>query len=100
VSLLAWLVGIGAFVLAAQWVAAFRGRPPFLAFIPDVGPVLMTLWFARSLLLCAVIGGLLTARAAHLGVVGPSAVWLLFAVAVCGWWGRSTLRSAANEHRV
>jgi hypothetical protein len=99
-SLLAWLVGIGAFVLAAQWVAAFRGRPPFLAFIPDVGPVLMTLWFARSLLLCAVIGGLLTARAAHLGVVGPSAVWLLFAVAVCGWWGRSTLRSAANEHRV
>jgi len=100
VSLLAWVVGIGGFVLAAQWVAAFRGRPPFLAFIPDVGPVLMTLWFARSLLLCAVIGGLLTARAAHLGVVGPSALWLLFAVAVCVWWGRSTLRSAANEHRV
>ena len=99
-GLLVWVVGVGALVLASQWVAAFRGRPPFLAFIPDVGPVLMTLWFARSLLLCAVVGGLLTARAAHLGVVGLSAVWLLFAVAVCSWWGRSTLRSAANEHRV
>ena len=99
-SLLLWVVGVGAFVLAAQWVAAFRGRPPFLAFLPDVGPMLMTLWFARSLLLCAVIGGLLTSRAAHLGVVGPSGAWLLFAVSVCWWWGRSTLRSAANEHRV
>ena len=99
-SLLLWEVGVGAFVLAAQWVAAFRGRPPFLAFIPDVGPFLMTLWFARSLLLCAVLGGLLTARAAHLGVVGPSGLWLALAVAVGSWWGRSTLRSASNEHRV
>ena len=71
-SLLLWVAGVGAFVLAAQWVAAFRGRPPFLAFLPDVGPMLMTLWFARSLLLCAVVAGLLTSRAAHLGVVGPS----------------------------
>jgi hypothetical protein len=99
-SLLLWLAGLGALVLAAQWVAAFRGRPPFLAFLPDVGPMLMTLWFARSLLLCAVIGGLLTARAAHVGVIGPSGVWLAFAVAVCWWWGHSTLRTAANEHRV
>jgi hypothetical protein len=99
-SLLLWTAGVGAFVLAAQWVAAFRGRPPFLAFLPDVGPMLMTLWFARSLLLCAVIGGLLTARAAHVGVVGPAGAWLLFAVAVSWWWGRGTLRSAANEHRV
>ena len=29
-----WVVGVGALVLAAQWVAAFRGRPPFLAFLP------------------------------------------------------------------
>ena len=71
-SLLLWVVGVGALVLAAQWVAAFRGRPPFLAFLPDVGPMVMTLWFARSLVLCAVVGGLLTARAAHLGVLGPS----------------------------
>lgn len=99
-SLLLWVAGVGAFVLAAQWVAAFRGRPPFLAFLPDVGPMLMTLWFARSLLLCAVVAGLLTSRAAHLGVVGPSGLWLAFAVAVSWWWGRSTLRSAANEHRV
>ena len=48
-SLLVWVVGVGALVLASQWVAAFRGRPPFLAFLPDVGPMLMTLWFARSL---------------------------------------------------
>ena len=70
-SLLLWVVGVGALVLAAQWVAAFRGRPPFLAFLPDVGPMVMTLWFARSLVLCAVVGGLLTARAAILGVLGP-----------------------------
>ena len=38
-SLLLWVVGVGALVLAAQWVAAFRGRPPFLAFLPEVGPM-------------------------------------------------------------
>jgi hypothetical protein len=86
--------------MAAQGVAAFRGRPPFLAFLPDVGPVLMTLWFARSLVLAAVVGGLLTSRAARLGVVGPSATTLVVAVAL-GWlWARRTLRSAADEHRV
>ena len=98
-SLLLWVVGVGALVLAAQWVAAFRGRPPFLAFLPDVGPMVMTLWFARSLVLCAVVGGLLTARAAHLGVLGPSGP-PSGAVALCWLWGRRTLRSAADEHRV
>ena len=99
-SVLLWVVGVGALVLAAQWVAAFRGRPPFLAFLPDVGPMVMTLWFARSLVLCAVVGGLLTARAAHVGGPGASGATLLAAVALCGLWGYRTLRSAADEHRV
>jgi len=99
-SVLLWVVGVGALVLAAQWVAAFRGRPPFLAFLPDVGPMVMTLWFARSLVLCAVVGGLLTARAAHAGGPGASGATLLVAVALCGLWGYRTLRSAADEHRV
>jgi len=99
-SVLLWAVGVGALVLAAQWVAAFRGRPPFLAFLPDVGPMVMTLWFARSLVLCAVVGGLLTARAAHAGGPGASGATLLVAVALCGLWGYRTLRSAADEHRV
>ena len=100
-SVLLWVVGVGALVLAAQWVAAFRGRPPFLAFLPDVGPMVMTLWFARSLVLCAVVGGLLTARAAHAGRAGslrrhaPGGGGPVRAVGV-----RSTLRSAADEHRV
>ena len=99
-SLLLWVSGVGALVLAAQWVAAFRGRPPFLAFLPEVGPMVMTLWFARSLVLSAVVGGLLTARAAHLGMLGPSGATLLATVALYWWWGRRTLRSAADEHRV
>ena len=99
-SLVLWVVGVGALVLTAQWVAAFRGRPPFLAFLPDVGPMVMTLWFARSLVLCAVVGGVLTARAARLGVLGPSGVTLLVAVGLCSLWGQRTLRSAADEHRV
>ena len=100
VGVLLWMVGVGALVLAAQWVTAFRGRPPFLAFIPDVGPVIMTLWFARSLALCAVAGGLLTGRAAHEGVVGAAGL-TLGATALLTWlWGRRTLRSAADEHRI
>lgn len=99
-GVLLWMVGVGALVLAAQWVTAFRGRPPFLAFIPDVGPVIMTLWFARSLALCAVAGGLLTARAAHDGVVGPAGLTLGVTVALTGLWGRRTLRAAADEHRI
>lgn len=95
-----WVIASGALVLGAHWVAAFRGRPPFLAFLPEVGPVLMTLWFARSLALCAVIGGLLTARASHQGVLGSPGVTLMVAVALCWWWGWRTLRSAADEHRV
>ncbi len=99
-DVLVWVVGVGALALGAQWVAAFRGRPPFLAFLPDVGPMVMTLWFARSLVLCALVGGLLTARASHQGVFGSSGAALLAAVALCWLWGRRTLRSAANEHRV
>ena len=99
-SLLLWVLGVGALVLGAQWVAAFRGRPPFLAFLPDVGPMVMTLWFARSLVLCAVVGGLLTARAAHDVVLGSPGVTLLAAVGLCWLWGRRTLRSAADEHRI
>ena len=99
-SLLLWVVGVGALVLGAQWVAAFRGRPPFLAFLPDVGPMVMTLWFARSLVLCAVLGGLLTARAADAVVLGSPGVTLVVTVALCWLWGRRTLRSAADEHRV
>ena len=99
-EVLLWVAAVGALALGAQWVAAFRGRPPFLAFLPDVGPTLMTLWFARSLVLCALVGGLLTARASHQGVLGASGVTLLAAVALCWLWGRRTLRSAANEHRV
>ena len=99
-SLVLWVLGVGALVLGAQWVAAFRGRPPFLAFLPDVGPMVLTLWFARSLVLCAVVGGLLTARAAHAVVLGSSGVTLLAAVGLCWLWGRRTLRSAADEHRI
>ena len=62
--------------------------------------MVMTLWFARSLVLCAVVGGLLTARAAHLGVSAPRASPSLAAVALSWLWGRRTLRSAADEHRV
>ena len=99
-DVLLWSLGIGALVLGAHWVASFRGRPPFLAFLPDVGPMVMTLWFARSLVLCALVGGLLTGRAAQLGVLGGTGLTLLTAVALCWLWGRRTLRSAANEHRV
>ena len=95
-----WVVGVGALALGSQWVAAFRGRPPFLAFLPDVGPMVMTLWFARSLVLCALVGGLLTARAADQGVLGATGLSLVAAVALCWLWGRRTLRSAADEHRV
>jgi len=95
-----WVVGVGALALGAQWVAAFRGRPPFLAFLPDVGPMVMTLWFARSLVLCALVGGLLTARAAAAGVLGATGLSLVTAVALCWLWGRRTLRAAADEHRV
>ena len=100
VGVVAWVVGVGALALGAQWVAAFRGRPPFLAFLPDVGPMVMTLWFARSLVLCALAGGLLTARAADQGVLGSTGLTLVAAVALSWLWGRRTLRSAADEHRV
>ena len=95
-----WLVGAGGLALGGQWVAAFRGRPGFLAFIPNVGPVVMTLWFARSFLLVAVVGGLLTARSARPGLLGPGLTWLALAVVLAWLWGRRTLRSAADEHRV
>ncbi len=99
-AVVVWVVGVGALALGAQWVAAFRGRPPFLAFLPDVGPMVMTLWFARSLVLCALVGGLLTARAADQGVLGATGLTLVTAVALSWLWGRRTLRSAADEHRV
>jgi hypothetical protein len=99
-EVVAWVVGVSALALGAQWVAAFRGRPPFLAFLPDVGPMVMTLWFARSLVLCALVGGLLTARAAAAGVLGATGLSLVTAVALCWLWGRRTLRAAADEHRV
>jgi hypothetical protein len=97
---LPWVVGVVVLVLGAHWVTAFRGRPPFLAFLPEVGPFVMTLWFARSLVWCVLVGGLLTAWAADAGVLGAPAVLLLVAVALTWLWGRRTLRSAAFEHRV
>jgi hypothetical protein len=99
-ALVLWLVGLGALVLGAQWVTAFRSRPPFLSFLPEVGPMVMTLWFARSLLLCAAVGGLLTAQVARVGVLGPVGAWLVVAVGLAWWWGRGALRSASLEHRV
>ncbi len=100
VDVVGWVTCVAALALGAQWVSAFRGRPPFLAFLPDVGPMVMTLWFARSLVLCALVGGLLTARAADQGVLGGTGLSLVTAVSL-GWlWGRRTLRSAADEHRV
>jgi hypothetical protein len=42
----------------------------------------------------------LTARAADQGVLGGTGLSLVAAVALCWFWGRRTLRSAADEHRV
>jgi len=95
-----WLVGSGALSLGGHWVAAFRGRPGFLAFLPDIGPVALTLWFARSFLLVAVVGGLLTTRAAGANGFGPAVALLVVAVALAWTWGWYTLRSASNGHRV
>lgn len=99
-ALVLWLVGLGALVLGAQWVTAFRSRPPFLSYLPEVGPMVMTLWFARSLLLCAAVGGLLTAQVTRVGVLGPVGAWLVVAVGLAWWWGRGSLRAASLEHRV
>ena len=95
-----WLAGTGALALGGHWVAAFRGRPGFLAFLPDIGPVAMTAWFARSFLLVALVGGLLTARSASPDRLGPGLAQLAVAVALVWLWGRRTLRSAADDHRV
>ena len=99
-TVLLWVLGLAVVVLAAQWVAAFRGRPPLLAFLPEVGPVAMTFWYARPLVLAALTGGLLTARAAGAGVPPASWVGLGFTAAGATYWARRTLRTAADEHRV
>jgi len=100
IALVLWVVGLAGVVVLAQWVAAFRGRPPILAFLPEVGPMAMAFWYARPLILGAVTGGLLTSRAA-VGSV-PAASWFaLFAtVAGAAWWARRALRTAADEHRI
>ncbi len=99
-ALVLWVLGLAVVVLAAQWVAAFRGRPPLLAFLPEVGPTAMTFWFARPLVLCALTGALLTSRAAELGVSATSWVGLGVTAAGAGLWAWRTLRAAADEHRV
>ena len=49
-------------------------RPPFLAFLPDVGPMVMTLWFARSLAARARSSGAADRpRRRTSGSLGPSA---------------------------
>ena len=77
-ALVLWLVGLGGLVLGAQWVTAFRSRPPFLSFLPEVGPMVMTLWFARSLLLCAAVGGLLLIGGGGVQITGNNGpgIWL------------------------
>ncbi|MEO5608154.1 MAG: hypothetical protein ABIQ61_00155 [Ornithinibacter sp.] len=95
-----WMVGVAVLVVAAHWVASFRGQPPDLVFLPELGPAAMAFWYARPLILAGLTGGLLTARLGASGLFEPAAIALLITLTGAGFWARRALRSAADAHRV
>lgn len=50
-------------------MAAFRGSPPDLSFIGEIGPMSMAYWYARPVTTAAISGGLLLALIAEAGPI-------------------------------
>lgn len=59
------MVVLAGLLCAATVLAAFRGSPPDSSFVPEFGPIAMTYWYARPVILAAVSGGLFLNRVAH-----------------------------------
>lgn len=93
-------VVLGAAVLAAQWLAAFRVLPPAFAFFPGVGPSVMIAWLAIPLAVSA-SAGLVVVRTLLLAIDGVpiAALGAVATVVVLGVRAVRTLRSASDAHR-
>jgi len=93
----AWLVVVNGTVAGAQLLAAFRGQPPRLAFVPETGPFLLALWYARPLLVALVGAGafLGAADGTRLGPLVPAAVVSVLTVL----WGLSRVEALELAHR-
>lgn len=85
----------------ATLMAAFRGAPPDLSFIGEIGPMTMAYWYARPLTLAALSGGLLASASADLG---PRAPLLLASGLGTGaftmWYGLHLARKLELGHRI
>ncbi len=89
------LVGIA----GAQLLAAFRGQPPRLAFLPTAGPGLMAVWFAGPFLLAVVPGAVLTAVASSRGPGAGTAAAAAAAALLTLRWGLARVTRLEDAHR-
>ncbi len=94
-----WLVVLLLGVAGAQLLAAFRGRPPLMAFLPESGPMLLALWFARPIVVAVVGGGGLTALASSRGLGPGLAVVAAAGALLTVWWGLSRVDALESAHR-
>ena len=89
-------------------MAAFRGAPPVMAFLPEYGPPMMIYWYARSLVLASVSGGLIVSHAtagaaastaAGSGMVTGMLIALVTAIGAMAW-GLRSVKTLEEAHRI
>lgn len=107
-AVLGWCLLIGTLLAGAQLMAAFRGAPPVMAFLPEYGPPMMIYWYARPLVLASVSGGLIVSHAtagaaastaAGSGMVTGMLIALVTAIGAMAW-GLRSVKTLEEAHRI
>lgn len=98
---LAFAAAMTVVLAGAALMAAFRGSPPDLSFIGEIGPMAMAYWYARPITIAALTGGLLLAAAADLPALAP-VLWVTAAGMGAGylWYGLHLARRLELGHRL
>jgi len=92
------VASVSTVLIGAVTMGAFRGSPPDLSFIGEIGPMAMAYWYARPLTVAAISGGLLLTVAAD---VGPAILPVILLVGLaCVGYGLHLARKLELGHRI
>lgn len=92
------VASVSTILIGAVTMGAFRGSPPDLSFIGEIGPMAMAYWYARPLTVAAISGGLLLTVAAD---VGPAILPVILLVGLaCVGYGLHLARKLELGHRI
>lgn len=94
--------GAATLILAGTTLmAAFRGSPPDLSFVAEVGPMTMAYWYARPVTVAAFSGGLPLAALADRPLLAPLTLGFVLGAGVFTiWYGLRLARQLELGHRI